>query len=326
MPQPLARMVLSLLVLLTAGWAGADPGAPGMVAGAGYLATHDPTIVKVEGTYLRFSTGRGIPIVSSPDLVQWKGAGKVFLSNPGWTADAIVGSTDFWAPDVVRRGGQWRIYYAVSTFGSQRSAIGLVVNDRLDPSKPAEGWVDQGPVFESHEGDDFNAIDPQIVEGPDRDWMVFGSYWGGIKAVRLNAEGTKAEAGAEVVSLASRPEPPHAIEGAYIHRHQGKYYLFVSFDFCCRGLRSTYNIRVGKSDNLLGPYVDQEGKAMLEGGGTLVKGSGVRDIGPGHNSVLVDGDKEYLVYHTYDADLGGASRLRIQELSWDENGWPLAPN
>lgn len=318
-------------VLLTIGWGGtvlADPpAAPGMLPVTGFLGTHDPTVVKVGSMYLRFATGRGIPIASSPDLLEWKGAGKVFLANPAWTATDIVGSTDFWAPDVVERHGQWRIYYAVSTFGSQRSAIGLVVNDHLDPLHPASGWVDQGAVFESERGDDYNAIDPQVTADPEgHDWLIFGSFWGGIKLVRLNAEGNKVEEGASILSLASRPEWPHAIEGAYVHRHEGRYYLFVSFDFCCRGVNSTYNIRVGRADSLAGPYVDREGKPMLEGGGTLVKASSGNDIGPGHNMILVDGDKEYLVYHTYDADLGGASRLRIQQLSWDADGWPEAPN
>ena len=140
----------------------------------------------------------------------------------------------------------------------------------------------------------------------------------------LTAEGTLVS-DAPAVALASRPEAPHAIEGAYLTAHGGKYYLFVSFDFCCRGKRSTYNIRVGRSDTFEGPYLDREGKPMLEGGGTLLKASQDPDFGPGHNSVLIDGDKEYIVYHTYDARYGGMSRLRISRLSWDEGGWPLVP-
>lgn len=313
------------LVLVATGLT-ADPGAPGMVAVRGALTTHDPTIVKLDGGYARFGTGPGIPVATSPDLVTWTEAGPAFAGNPSWSQEAIPGSGDLWAPDVVQRGGEWRMYYAVSTFGSNRSAIGLAVNRSLNAQTPSYGWIDQGPVVQSQRSDDFNAIDPQVAHSADgQDWLVFGSYWSGIKMRPLSADGRTADA-ARTVALASRPGAPHAIEGAYIQPHGGRYYLFVSFDFCCRGLQSTYNIRVGRADAITGPYLDHDAKPLLEGGGTLVKGSGTRDIGPGHNSILVDGGKEYLVYHTYDARLGGRSQLRIQELSWDEEGWPLAPN
>jgi len=296
-----------------------------MIAATGALGTHDPTVVKVGAVYLRFATGRGVPIASSPDLVQWTLAGQVFLSNPPWTSKEIPGSGDFWAPDVVRRGSQWRIYYAVSTFGSNRSAIGLAVNDDLDPSRPAQGWIDKGPVFESRPSDDYNAIDPQIAQSPDgRDWLVFGSFWSGIKMRPLTDDGASVLP-RPVINLARRPEAPDAIEGAYLYFHAGTYYLFISFDSCCRGLQSTYNIRVGRSSSFEGPYVDRDGKPLLEGGGTLVKDKGTRDIGPGHNSILEDGEPVYLVFHTYDAQYGGIPRMRIQALAWDD-GWPQAPN
>ena len=326
MNQPGFRSLLAaLLVLIAGGFVQADPEASGMVPVSGAIGTHDPTIIKVGDTYLRFSTGRGIPVASSPDLVHWEMQGQVFASNPEWAAKTIPRSGDFWAPDVVRRGGEWRMYYAVSTFGSNRSAIGLAVNSSLDPIRPLEGWVDKGPVLESVREDDFNAIDPQVARSSDEtDWLVFGSFWSGIKMRRLAKDGASLLSDS-VVNLASRPEWPHAIEGAFLYSHGGKYYLFVSFDFCCRGIQSTYNIRIGRSETFEGPYFDREGKSLLEGGGTLVKDSGSRDIGPGHNSILGDGDKEYLVYHTYDRQFGGVPQLRIQELAWDE-GWPVAPN
>lgn len=321
----ISRVALALAAFLAGGFVGADPGAAGMLPVSGALATHDPTIVKAGDGYLRFSTGRGIPVASSPDLLQWTTAGSVFPVNPEWTKDQIPGSTDFWAPDVVQRGSEWRLYYAVSTFGSNHSAIGLAVNHSLSFASPTAGWTDRGLVMESVRGDDFNAIDPQVARNAEgQDWLVFGSFWTGIKMRPLSADGRTV--GDRTVNLAQRPEFPDAIEGAYLYRHDGHYYLFVSFDFCCKGLQSTYNIRVGRSESFEGPYLDRDGKAMSEGGGTLVKARGNRDIGPGHNSILADGDKEYLVYHTYDVQYGGQSRLRIQELSWDADGWPLAPN
>jgi arabinan endo-1,5-alpha-L-arabinosidase len=317
-------MVLSCLVCM-GGTLQAQAGENGVVPVTGALGTHDPTVVKMGDTYVRFSTGRGIPVATSADLIHWELGGQVFSQNPAWTAAAIPGSGDFWAPDVVRRGTQWRMYYAVSTFGSNRSAVGLAVNDHLNPARPTEGWVDRGAVLESFPTDDFNAIDPQIAQSPEGDdWLVFGSFWSGIHMRPLSAGGSLVSGGRDV-TLASRPEPPHAIEGAYLLAHGGNYYLFVSFDFCCRGKQSTYSIRIGRSAAFEGPYVDRDGRRLLEGGGTLIKATEDQDIGPGHNSVLVDGDKQYIVYHVYDARYGGSSRLRIGLLGWDAEGWPLIP-
>jgi len=318
----LAATTLILATLLYPGMSWASPDDPGQVqlSGPG-LGTHDPTIVEVGGKFVRVQTGRGIPLAVSADLGRWELAGQVFTTNPPWTSERIPGSSDLWAPDLVLRGGEWRLYYSVSTFGSNRSAIGLAVNKHLNPDNPSVGWEDRGPVFESFSTDDYNAIDPQIASGGASDWLVFGSFWGGIKMIPLNPDGTAAP-DSLMVPLASRPEAPHAIEGAYIFRHGGKFYLFVSFDFCCRGKRSTYHIRVGRSDSFAGPYVDLDGKPLLEGGGTLVKTDDDRDLGPGHNSILVTGGKEYLVYHVYDGRYGGAPRLRIEELRWDQAGWP----
>lgn len=286
------------------------------------IGAHDATVFKVGDRYLRIASGRGTPVATSPDLVSWTQAGQIFASNPEWTSVEIPGSTDFWAPDAVYRGGEWRLYYSVSTFGSNRSAIGMAVNPALDPLKPTQGWVDRGPVFQSYRTDNFNAIDPQIAQdGEGRDWLVFGSFWSGIKMVPLNDDGTWDKTGARI-DLARRPEAPDAIEGAYLVPHDGKFYLFVSFDSCCKGLQSTYNIRVGRSESFAGPYVDRDGRPLLEGGGTLVKAKDGGDVGPGHNSVLVDGDRKYLVYHVYDVAFGGMPRMRIQELTWDSEGWP----
>jgi len=314
-------LVLGFLVFL--GGTAAPQAVAGVVPVTGALGTHDPTVVKSGDTYLRFATGRGIPVATSPDLIHWTLGGQVFPQNPEWTSVTIPGSGDFWAPDVVHRGHQWRLYYAVSTFGSNHSAIGLAVNDSLDPARPTEGWVDRGSVFESLPQDNFNAIDPQIAQDHGRDWLVYGSFWSGIAMRPLNDDGTVVTG--PPVALASRPEPPHAIEGAYILGHASRYYLFVSFDFCCRGKRSTYNIRVGRSDSFQGPYRDRDGKPLLEGGGTLLKASQDQDFGPGHNSILIDGSQEYIVYHVYDGRYGGTSRMRISTLGWDAEGWPIVP-
>jgi arabinan endo-1,5-alpha-L-arabinosidase len=314
-------------LLLLAGMAAAqapDQDAPEALAISGSRGAHDPTIAECAGKYYRFSSGLGIPMAVSSDLRDWAPAGKVFERGPAWTRVDVPGSTDFWAPDLVRLGGRYRIYYSVSTFGSNLSAIGVASNATLDPASPDYVWVDEGSVIESRPSDDFNAIDPCVAFDSRGDpWMAFGSFWSGIKLLALDRDGGKAaRPGEPPLPIARRPAPPDAIEGPYILPKDGKYFLFVSFDFCCRGSRSSYNIRVGRADSIAGPYLDRDGVPMLEGGGTLLREGGSRYKGPGHNSVLAAKGSYYLVYHAYDAQSSGLVRLRIEPLKWDSGGWP----
>jgi arabinan endo-1,5-alpha-L-arabinosidase len=326
----LARLAAAQAPSASEGDAKDDPGkadAPDALTLSGSVGAHDPTIAVCAGKYYRFSTGLGIPMAVSSDLKSWApaGSGTVFDRIPAWTRSAVPGSTDFWAPEVVKLGGRYRIYYAISTFGSNVSAIGVASNATLDPLSPDYAWIDEGAVIESRRADDFNAIDPAVAFAPNgAPYLAFGSFWSGIKLVELDRDtGKLAKPGESPLPIARRPSPPDAIEGAYILPKDGKYYLFVSFDFCCRGSSSTYNIRVGRSNSIEGPYLDRDGKPMLEGGGTLVRESGARYKGPGHNSVLVDAGVYYLVYHAYDAQAGGLVRCRIEPLRWDAEGWPF---
>jgi len=306
----------------------ADPDAPLALVLSGSKGAHDPTIAECDGKYYRFSSGLGIPVAVSSDLKSWVQAGTAFKRVPAWTREKVPGSTDFWAPDVVRLGGRYRIYYSVSTFGSNVSAIGVASNSTLDPGDPAYEWEDEGSVIESRGSDDFNAIDPCVAFDSAGDpWLAFGSFWSGIKMVKLDRNSGKVAApsaalSAAPLSIARRPSPPDAIEGAYVLPWKGRYYLFVSFDFCCRGVQSSYNIRVGRADSITGPYLDRDGAPMLEGGGTLLREGGSRYKGPGHNSILVANGICYLVYHAYDAQSGGIARMRIEALLWDEELWP----
>jgi arabinan endo-1,5-alpha-L-arabinosidase len=293
---------------------------------------HDPVLTKEGATYYLFSTGSGITIHASNDLRVWRRAGRVFDRAVPWSSSAIPGSTDYyWAPDISRFGGKWRLYYSVSTFGSNHSAIGLATNATLDPSHPNYQWKDEGIVFESRRTDDWNAIDPNVAfDAKGQPWLAFGSFWSGIKLVRLDAStGKPAETPPAIHALAERPrggEIKGAIEAPYLVRRGGFFYLFASFDFCCRGVDSTYNVRVGRSREITGPYVDRDGLPMLKGGGTrLVWGKG-RWRGPGHNAVFHEGGTDWLVYHAYDAEDHGAPKLRIEKLHWSASGWPEAPS
>jgi len=298
---------------------------------------HDPVIIKEGDTYYVFATGNGTPIIRSKDLVTWERAGQIFAETPSWIATAVpnMRGRSLWAPDVSYWNGKYHVYYSASSFGSQQSAIGLVTNVTLDSTRADYKWEDQGMVIQSITGvSTFNAIDPNLVFDENGvPWLNWGSFWGGIKMKRLDAATGKpstedttlyslaARAGTEATS--NQTGGDHSIEGPFIVRRGDYFYLFVSFDRCCRGLESTYNVRVGRSAKVTGPYVDADGKVMTEGGGTLVLGTTGRVIGPGHNSILIEGDQYYLVHHFYDGDDNGRSKLQIRPLTWAD-GWPRA--
>ncbi|MGH9880392.1 MAG: arabinan endo-1,5-alpha-L-arabinosidase [Pyrinomonadaceae bacterium] len=288
---------------------------------------HDPAIIKEGETYYLFSTRAGISIRCSKDLISWRLCGDVFAHLPQWAVKDVPGLRGLWAPDVSYFNGKYHLYYSVSTFGSNRSSIGLVTNQTLDPTSNRYRWEDQGKIIGSYPSDDWNAIDPNIVlDNEGQPWLSLGSFWSGIKLRKIDpATARLSTADTTLYSLASRPrtpELPGAIEAPAIIRKNSYYYLFVSFDFCCRGLDSTYNIRVGRSRRVTGPYLDRDSKPMMEGGGTIVVTGGRRWRGPGHCAILQDRDGEKLVFHAYDANARGAPTLRVASLIWDAAGWP----
>ncbi len=293
---------------------------------------HDPVMTKEGGTYYLFSTGRGITVHTSKDMITWEQHGRVFEQKIPWTSETIPGSTDYyWAPDISFFNGKWHLYYSVSTFGKNRSAIGLATNATLDRTRPDYRWNDEGLVIESKLSDDWNAIDPNIaLDEKKQPWLSAGSFWSGVKLIKLDRKtGKPANTPHELVSLAGRERGgaiKGAIEAPFIVHRKGFYYLFVSFDLCCRGTASTYNIRVGRSSKITGPYSDRDGKPMMEGGGTLLVSSSQRWRGPGHNAVFHENGADWLVYHAYDAEAFGAPKLRIEKLNWSSNGWPETPS
>jgi len=295
----------------------------------------DPTVIAVSrptdsGTahdYYAFVTGRGIPVLRSTDLKEWHAAGRVFdQAVPAWARQEVPGATGIWAPDVSYHNGRYYLYYAVSTFGSQRSVIGLAVNTTLDADSPDYHWVDRGKVIESSPGVcDFNAIDPALFVDKDGKWyLFFGSFWSGIKVIELIPGEGKPKANAEIVSIAGRPDhPTHAIEAPFVVFRQGYYYLFVSWDRCCDGAESDYKVVVGRATQVLGPYVDAGGRPMKEGGGTIVLSGDERWRGPGHNCVLTTDTGDWIIHHTYDTrNLDKHRILQVRPLNWTSDGWP----
>ena len=285
---------------------------------------HDPCIIKAGDVYYLFCTGTGIPMRRSKDLIHWERAGSVFRENPAWVRETIPGVRGLWAPDISFFNGKYHIYYAASTFGSNRSAIGLATNVTLDPASPQYKWVDQGKVIETTQKDNWNAIDANIIfDEENRPWMAIGSFWSGIKLLPIDAQTGKPPAGARLIALAARPRPG-AVEAPFMIRRGEYYYLFVSFDFCARGVDSTYRIMVGRSKQITGPFIDKDGKPMLEGGGTQVLATHGHVRGPGHNAILEEGGKHWLVHHYYDARERGIPTLQIRPITWDDAGWAVA--
>jgi arabinan endo-1,5-alpha-L-arabinosidase len=316
--------LLILLIPLVAG--GQRAPRPTLELQGDVQQVHDPTIIKDGDTFYLFSTRAGIAVRCSKDLVAWRLCGDVFAHLPAWAVSDVPGLRGIWAPDISYFNGKYHLYYSASTFGKNRSSIGLATNHTLDPAGNKFRWEDQGKVISSYDTDDWNAIDPNIViDEQGEPWMSFGSFWSGIKMRKIDlTTGKLSTTDGKLYSLASRPrsaELPGAIEAPAIVRRGGYYYLFVSFDFCCRGVNSTYNIRVGRSKSVTGPYLDRENKDMMEGGGTLVISGGERWRGPGHCAILRDQAGDKLVYHAYDAVARGASTLRIAPISWEAD-WP----
>jgi arabinan endo-1,5-alpha-L-arabinosidase len=288
------------------------------------VRVHDPsTIIKCKDEYWLFYTGRGIPSFRSRDLVQWQPGPRTLNAALPWVAQAVPDNrnADCWAPDVVFVKDRYLLYFSVSTFGKSTSAIGLLSNPTLDPADPKYKWTDEGIVIQSPALENFNAIDPAIVNDPaDGLWMVWGSFWDGIKLVQLDpATGKRLAPNSPIHSLARNNQ----IEAAYIHRNGEYYYLFVNWGQCCRGVQSTYNIRVGRSKKITGPYLDKEGRDLARNGGTLLLETEGPFIGPGHAGIIKVEDKYWFSCHFYDGSSpNGPGTLAIRPLEWDRDGWP----
>jgi arabinan endo-1,5-alpha-L-arabinosidase len=313
----LKKHALALLVVLAATVAAA-PAAwayplPGRVTGD--ITVHDPSVVKrTDGSYLVAHTGDNIALKTSTDRTAFRNAGTVFPGGAPWTTTYTGGSRNLWAPDLSYRNGQYFLYYAASTFGSNRSAIFLATSS----SGNSGTWTNQGLVMESRTSDNFNAIDPDlVVDDQGRWWLSFGSFWSGIKQIALNPS-TGKRLDSTVRSIAGRGGG--AIEAPNVIKRGSYYYLFVSFDLCCRGASSTYRVMVGRSSSVTGPYTDRNGVAMTSGGGTEILAGQGSIHGPGGQDLLADNDGDLLIYHYY-AD-NGTALLGINLLGIDSSGWP----
>ena len=333
--------------------------------------THDPSIARDGNTWYVFATGKTpqggeFAVRCSDDLERWRLCGEVFEDIPQWVREKSPGTKELWAPDVHRVGSEFRMYDSYSLFGKNTSGIGLAVNQTLDPKSPNYKWIDKGLVLESRATDRFNAIDPNFVQdAAGHGWLSFGSFWDGIKMRRLDdTTGMLSTSDTRLYSLARRshasetrplnsgstdapkqstaglnesitglPPDSEAIEAPFIVPHAGFFYLFTSWDLCCRGTHSTYHTVVGRSKSVTGPYVDKTGKPLEDGGGTPFLSANARWLGPGGESVLIQSTSrtsqapdlqspDLIVFHAYDAATGKPS-MQLSTIDWT-GGWPHA--
>ena len=307
---------------------------------------HDPVMAKDGDTYYIYATGMGIQQMTSKDRKTWTVLPQpVMTVIPGWTTDSVPGfGSQVWAPDVIQWHGKWWMAYSCSTFGRNGSAIGLISTRSLRSNM----WKDEGCIVTSHErkrgedgkftGDNWNAIDPNfVIDDNDTPWLVWGSFWDGIQLARLDstmhiAKGVKPRTVARRFDPNYKPTEPNptsrfagtnAIEAPFIFKHGGYYYLFVSWDYCCRGARSNYRVAVGRSKNVEGPYLDRSGKDMANGGGTLfLEGDKKEWEAAGHSSAYTFDGEDIFVCHGYSATQNGAALLIQRPISWTSDGWP----
>ena len=241
----------------------------------------------------------------------------------------------FWAPDNAYFNGRYNLYYACSQWGTINSAIGLVTT----PSLVSPVWTDRGKVIQSNpiatttntDLTAYNCIDPSVmVDTNGTVWLSFGSYSDGILIMQLDpATGKRISTNSPIYRVSNNGPTffSNTEEGSCLYQRGGYYYLFVNFGGCCAGVNSTYNIRVGRSTTVTGPYYDKNGVNMTNGGGTMVLESNARYIGPGHAAIMNDNGTNWFTFHYYDGNNYGAATVGHDDrLSWTADGWPALTN
>lgn len=277
--------------------------------------SHDPStmIRNVDGRYWIFTTGKGVWCMSSSNanFTDWRAEPTPFGNSwPSWINNYVSGfSGDFWAPEVYYMNSKYYLYYSCSSFGSKNSAIGVATATNL-----AGPWTDQGMVVYSNSSTSENAIDPAIFKDGNNLWLVYGSFFGGIRLAQLSTS-TGKPLNSTRYALASGD-----CEAPYIMKNGSYYYLFINRGSCCKGVNSTYYVQVGRSTSITGPYLDKQGRNLNNGYGTTFISSEGRYIGPG----CVGFGEGRFTYHYYDGQDNGNAKLRIRtDFNWGSDGWPI---
>ncbi|HYO21917.1 MAG TPA: arabinan endo-1,5-alpha-L-arabinosidase [Flavisolibacter sp.] len=290
----------------------------------GDIRAHDPVMIKEGKIYYVFTTGRGVGSKISEDKVNWKRGPNVFPQGtlPAWHKNDIPAQDGhLWAPDIHYRNGKYYLYYSVSAWMNFNSSVGLATNKTLDSTSADYKWVDEGQIISyKNGGEGVNVIDPNVFSDSDgKFWLLYGSYKAGLRMVELNPTTGKL----------LNPESPVLItltkalgEGVFLIKGHGYYYIFASRGRCCAGLESTYQIVMGRSKDIRGPYLNKEGKSWVENNYSLFLAGDSTEPGRGHNGFFTEGDSTFIVYHAYTRAAKGTSLLNIKPLYIDNEGWP----
>jgi len=293
----------------------------------GDIFVHDPVMISDSNYYYVFHTGRGITIKRSEDRHQWVDYGRVFLYEelPAWHKDDIPKQNGhLWAPDIHYRDGKYHLYYSVSAWMDFKSSIGYATNTTLDKENPEYKWEDKGKVIDFRNGGEgVNVIDPNVfVDDDGRVWLYYGSYKAGLRLVELDP-----------VTGKLKTEDPEVIilttglgEGVYLLKRGVYYYIFASRGICCKGLDSNYQVVMGRSSDLHGPFLNREGESWVDNKYSLLLEGDYEEPGRGHNGFFTEGDTTFIVYHAYTRSEGGRPVMNIKPLFIDEKGWPVMEN
>jgi arabinan endo-1,5-alpha-L-arabinosidase len=289
----------------------------------GDIRVHDPVMIRQGSVYYIFHTGRGISIKTSDDRIHWKNAGRVFDSTllPAWRKTDIPDQDgSFWAPDIHYSNGKYHLYYSVSAWMNFNSSIGYATNTTLNPKDPAYKWIDEGQIINyKNGGEGVNVIDPNIfIDKDEKKYLVYGSYKAGLRLVELDNKTGKLKKDSPDLTIITTSLG----EGVFIIKSPEYYYIFASRGRCCAGDSSTYQIVMGRSKNVKGPYLNKEGKSWLDNKYSLFLAGDSTEPGRGHNGFFTEHDTTFIVYHAYTRSANGAPLLNIKPMYIDKDGWP----
>jgi arabinan endo-1,5-alpha-L-arabinosidase len=283
----------------------------------GLTGIHDPSnIIKRNGVYHVWGTGNQIYHLTSTDLINWTAAPTVFAAGtwPSWINTYVSGFAGFfWAPECIYMNGRYYLYYSCS-MGARPCAIGVATSTDLT------NWTDQGMVVYSDNSSTYGSIDPAIFSDASGNYyMAFGSHLRGIWIAQLNTA-TGKRLNSTLTNVAGSSSSEH--EAAYVIRNGNYFYLFYNRGICCAGNSSTYYVQMGRSTSPTGPYTDQNGVNLLNGGGTTIFSTSGSYIGPGHVGYYQESGYNFVTHHYYDGNNNGAPTLGIANMGWI-NGWPF---
>ena len=286
------------------------------------IYNHKEKVFYAYATQDNWADGKGsrlLPIIKSPDLISWSAVGAALTEKPTWKEKGGL-----WAPDINFFNNQYYLFYSFSEWGDRNPGIGLAIAEH-----PAGPFIDQGKLFDSKEIEVPNSIDPVFVQFENKNLLIWGSFDNsekqGIHGIELNKSATAIADGADKFKIAAGDW-----EASILHFRHGYYYFFGSKGSCCEGANSKYHMLVARSKDIKGPYLDREGKSILErGNGTLILNGNDEIVGPGHMSKIITDKKgkDWILLHAMEKENAtlpnGTNRraLYLEQLKW-KDGWP----